>query len=416
MDNVAPIRWYLNMNSKKTRKQDTFLGLFIAVCLSGGLLFVGLGDFGMWDPHEMDRADTVKKIGYNAPFQTPFLSGSLNLEERLSAVGSALDSHCELGLRFPVAILALVAVVALFLLLIPLCGLRITLYGVFAFASAPILLFHGRQLTSGMPLLFGEVLALGGLVLATYGKGNRSFVLGALTGLVGLVISGFSVGILRGVAVPFGTIFIALLLNGDVRLADERSDDLARRQWLIGVFTGLLAILSTGIYLAIALFSQSDFSLLMHGGLATSIEDKGFDFVLEQIAYGWFPWSAFVPVVIISYFTRIETPDELQPLRCVVIAGITTGCNPPTNDRFCPSANVTRGQMAAFLTRALDLPAGPTGVFSDDDDSEFEADIEALATAGITTGCNPPANDRFCPNDNVTRGQMAAFLNRGLNR
>jgi hypothetical protein len=103
-------------------------------------------------------------------------------------------------------------------------------------------------------------------------------------------------------------------------------------------------------------------------------------------------------------------------IEALAAAGITTGCNPPTNDRFCPSANVTRGQMAAFLTRALDLPAGPTGVFSDDDDSEFEADIEALATAGITTGCNPPANDRFCPNDNVTRGQMAAFLNRGLNR
>jgi len=29
-------------------------------------------------------------------------------------------------------------------------------------------------------------------------------------------------------------------------------------------------------------------------------------------------------------------------------------------------------------------------------------------------GCNPPTNDRFCPNDYVTRGQMAAFLARGL--
>jgi hypothetical protein len=101
-------------------------------------------------------------------------------------------------------------------------------------------------------------------------------------------------------------------------------------------------------------------------------------------------------------------------IEALAAAGITTGCNPPTNDQFCPNDNVTRGQIAAFLTRALDLPAGPAGVFGDDDDSEFEADIEALAAAGITTGCNPPANDRFCPNDNVTRGQMAAFLNRGL--
>jgi len=95
--------------------------------------------------------------------------------------------------------------------------------------------------------------------------------------------------------------------------------------------------------------------------------------------------------------------------------GITKGCNPPTNDRFCPDDVVTRGQMAAFLVRAFGLTAVDPGVgFVDDDDSIFEADIEKLATAGITKGCNPPTNDRFCPDDSVTRGQMAAFLYRAL--
>jgi hypothetical protein len=70
--------------------------------------------------------------------------------------------------------------------------------------------------------------------------------------------------------------------------------------------------------------------------------------------------------------------------------------------------------MAAFLVRALDIPAGTPGTFTDDDGSVFEQDIEALATAGITKGCNPPANDLFCPGDAVTRGQMAAFLFRAL--
>ena len=37
--------------------------------------------------------------------------------------------------------------------------------------------------------------------------------------------------------------------------------------------------------------------------------------------------------------------------------GITTGCNPPTSDRYCPKNPVTRAQMAGFLTRSLDLPA-----------------------------------------------------------
>ncbi|HJR92823.1 MAG TPA: M15 family metallopeptidase [Acidimicrobiia bacterium] len=92
-------------------------------------------------------------------------------------------------------------------------------------------------------------------------------------------------------------------------------------------------------------------------------------------------------------------------------AGITKGCNPPANDEFCPDQSVTRGEMAAFLHRALHLAAAANR-FVDDDGSVFEADIGALAAAGITKGCNPPANDEFCPNQSVTRGQMAAFLHR----
>ena len=95
-------------------------------------------------------------------------------------------------------------------------------------------------------------------------------------------------------------------------------------------------------------------------------------------------------------------------------AGITRGCNPPVNDNYCPATSVTREQMAAFLVRALGLTANTAPGFVDDNDSVFELDIERLATAGITRGCNPPVNDRYCPADSVTRGQMAAFLTRAL--
>jgi hypothetical protein len=94
--------------------------------------------------------------------------------------------------------------------------------------------------------------------------------------------------------------------------------------------------------------------------------------------------------------------------------GVTRGCNPPANDRFCPDETVTRGQMAAFLVRALGYSGTGSVDFVDDNTSVFERDIERLATAGVTRGCNPPANDRFCPDEPVTRGQMAAFLVRAL--
>jgi hypothetical protein len=101
-------------------------------------------------------------------------------------------------------------------------------------------------------------------------------------------------------------------------------------------------------------------------------------------------------------------------IEAIAAAGITKGCNPPVNDLYCPSDRVNRGQMAAFLTRALGLTDRLDDPFTDDDGSVFEADIERMAAAGITKGCNPPVNDLFCPQGYVTRGQMAAFLVRAL--
>jgi hypothetical protein len=97
-------------------------------------------------------------------------------------------------------------------------------------------------------------------------------------------------------------------------------------------------------------------------------------------------------------------------------AGITKGCNPSDgNTKFCPDGKVTREQMAAFLVRAMGFTDDGDGdLFIDDDDSIFEADIDRIGTAGVTKGCNPPTNDRFCPTAYVTRGQMAAFLHRAL--
>jgi Tol biopolymer transport system component len=94
-------------------------------------------------------------------------------------------------------------------------------------------------------------------------------------------------------------------------------------------------------------------------------------------------------------------------------SGVTRGCNPPLNDRFCPAEVVTRGQMAAFLARAYNLSAGSqSDLFVDDNGSVFESDIDKLGATGVSKGCNPPDNDRFCPNDPVSRQQMAAFLHR----
>ena len=53
------------------------------------------------------------------------------------------------------------------------------------------------------------------------------------------------------------------------------------------------------------------------------------------------------------------------------------------------------------------------GVFRDDDSSVLEHHIDWLALNGITRGCNTDGT-LFCPDKGITRGQMAAFLKRAL--
>jgi hypothetical protein len=113
-------------------------------------------------------------------------------------------------------------------------------------------------------------------------------------------------------------------------------------------------------------------------------------------------------------FTDDDDNDHEPDIDTIALAGVTYGCNPPENTLYCPEGLVTRGQMAAFFNRMLGLDDPKQDWFTDDDASEFESDIDRIAEAGITYGCNPPENTWFCPENKVTRGQMAAFLARAL--
>jgi hypothetical protein len=96
-------------------------------------------------------------------------------------------------------------------------------------------------------------------------------------------------------------------------------------------------------------------------------------------------------------------------IEAIASQGITLGCQ---EDLYCPERVVTRGQMASFLQRALDLPPG-TDVFTDDAGSVHEEAINAIAEAGITEGCNS-SGTLFCPSEALTRAQMASLLMRSL--
>ena len=69
---------------------------------------------------------------------------------------------------------------------------------------------------------------------------------------------------------------------------------------------------------------------------------------------------------------------------------VTLGCK-TSPARFCPDNAVTRAQMASFLARAFELDAGrPDAGFADVGDSVHRANINAIAAAGISGPLTTP--------------------------
>jgi hypothetical protein len=132
----------------------------------------------------------------------------------------------------------------------------------------------------------------------------------------------------------------------------------------------------------------------------------------------WTPSTAWQAVAL---EIRTEDGSPSAPPGTTTTTGpgeTTTTTGPGTTTTTAPGETTTTTTPGTPPTTQLpgEPPVdGPEDRFIDDDDSVFEADIETIAAAGITLGCNPPTNNRYCPDDTVTRGQMAAFLTRALN-
>lgn len=116
-----------------------------------------------------------------------------------------------------------------------------------------------------------------------------------------------------------------------------------------------------------------------------------------------------------SRFADVEDGDWHIPyIERMADLKITVGCRSDPPPRFCPDQAVSRGQMASFLARALDLPAAPSAGFADvSRDNVHAANIDKLAASKITVGCRVEPL-RYCPESSTTRAHMATFIHRAL--
>lgn len=134
--------------------------------------------------------------------------------------------------------------------------------------------------------------------------------------------------------------------------------------------------------------------------------------------------SAVLPVLLVAgpaaaqeSFDDVRGTTHEPAIVALASEGVVQGCE---DGRFCPDGQLTRGQVATILRNALDLPepiermsddGEPVSRFADTSDSVHAGAIEAIADAGLTSGCS---EDRFCPHDEISRGELATLLQRAL--
>ncbi|MDE2752492.1 MAG: S-layer homology domain-containing protein, partial [Gemmatimonadota bacterium] len=113
--------------------------------------------------------------------------------------------------------------------------------------------------------------------------------------------------------------------------------------------------------------------------------------------------------------TRFADVDATHPhadfIERFAELGVTHGCG--DGIRYCPNRSVPRAEMAAFLSRAFDLPDAPAADFEDvSPDAWYAPEVAKLTASAITAGCGD--GTRFCPNQATTRAEMATFLHRAI--
>jgi hypothetical protein len=111
-------------------------------------------------------------------------------------------------------------------------------------------------------------------------------------------------------------------------------------------------------------------------------------------------------------YIDVPTNNQFYNYVCAIARrAITVGCG---SGFYCKDDSVTRASMSVFLGKSLHtatwVPSPCAHLFSDVDCSRSDAPwIEELYNEGVTAGCatNPL---RFCPDDPITRAQLAVFL------
>jgi hypothetical protein len=280
------------MTSVFQAKIKSHPGFIACLVFCAAALFFRLGSFGIFEPFESARAESVDRIE----------SGELHstfppaIEERLAATLTKNFGYSEITLRLPSAIFALLGAVLTYWLLLPFLGPGTSAAAALFLACSPLWMFHGRQLTSAMPSLLAEIAALGGGMLAVFSDKKSKRRAGILIALSGWILGGLTRGLIVGVAAPAAAVSFAALSSG----LFSKSEKAFGPRKITVLAIAAVGVVAAGTFAAAVLLG--DFPSITGKEAGAPVSKHTFEFAFEQIVYGWFPLCALAPAAISSLF------------------------------------------------------------------------------------------------------------------
>ncbi len=268
------------------------------VAAVGVLLFVPrLGSFGFWDPYEIKIADAARVVATSHGWSFAPLMGKPPALIWLIAAGFSKLGVTEMAGRMPIALVAVLVLLATYYAGGALGRRRGSFIGTLALATCPGFLLGARQLTSNVPLLLGAALSVGGLCRAAWPESGTSVgrrALDLLLGVVGLGIGYVSGGALVGVLPAVAALALAVPLAGGA----------------VGV-TVLAAAASVALATAITLaFRHNGYTPNLGGAPHAFTSTAVISSHLKPLGFATFPWIALGPMAAVRALTVAGLPSD----------------------------------------------------------------------------------------------------------
>lgn len=302
------------------------------------MVLPGLGSSGFWDPWELSVADQAREIARAGDLFEPTVKGRFAAEPpldlALTALGMKMFGMREFGARFLNGLCAIGALLAVYWAGVGLFRRRAALLATLALGTMPLFFLQARQLMSDMPLIFGLALSFGGLGRYLWPSDGRRRLPDLLIAGAGFAIGTLSGGALMGVALPalsmIGTVLAAWSLTprpmapaqaaaalAAPGVGRDVSDGKSFGSGLLGTgVRGFIPVVLVGILglsvLVVTLTTANiagKYSLLLGGTPRGGTPAQMFEYLVRQLGFGLFPWSALVVFALGRALVRMGDGD-----------------------------------------------------------------------------------------------------------